>query len=343
MGTAKRAIAEGTAPVMLPVSPLMHGTGFFYTLGNLLLGGRIVCLESRSLDTREVWSAVQEHRVEEMAIVGDAYAKPLLAELDRAEQQGEPYDISSLERLVSSGVIWSPEVKKRLLRAGRMTLRDSIASTEGGPYGLSTVGPDDDVPRGFTLPPNARVVTPDGTDVVPGSGQIGELASSGAMPLGYLDDPERTAAVFRVIDGVRYAVPGDAAMVEADGTLILLGRGTGVINTGGEKVFVEEVEEALLAHPDVDDVVVVGVADERWGAAVTALVQPAAGASPSPESLSEHVRSVLAGYKQPRQVFFVEAIERTMSGKTDRRWASRTAQRLASSEDLDPQHRLGRA
>lgn len=341
--TAKLAMADGAAPVMLPVSPLMHGTGFFYTLGNLLLGGRIVCLESRSLDAREVWSAVQRHRVEEMAIVGDAYAKPLLAELDRAEQQDEAYDITSLRRLVSSGVIWSPEVKKRLQRAGRMTLRDSIASTEGGPYGLSTVGPDDDVvPRGFTLPPNARVVTPDGTDVLPGSGQIGELASSGAMPLGYLDDPERTAAVFRVIDGVRYAVPGDAAMVEADGTLTLLGRGSGVINTGGEKVFVEEVEEALLAHPDVDDVVVVGVPDERWGSQVAALVRPAPGASPTPEELREHVRSVLAGYKQPRQVYFLESIERTMSGKTDRRWASRIAQRLASEADLAHSRRADR-
>jgi acyl-CoA synthetase (AMP-forming)/AMP-acid ligase II len=333
VAAARQAIAEGTAPVMLPVSPLMHGTGFFYTLGNLLLGGRLVCLESRSLDTREVWSAVQEHRVEEMAIVGDAYAKPLLAELDRAEQQHAPYDITSLRRMVSSGVIWSPEVKRRLLRAGRMTLHDSIASTEGGPYGLSTVGPGDGfVPRGFTLPPNARVVTPDGTDVVPGSGQVGELASSGAMPLGYLDDPELTAAVFRVIDGVRYAVPGDAAMVEADGTLLLLGRGSGVINTGGEKVFVEEVEEALLAHPDVDDVVVVGISDERWGAQVTALVRPAPGASPSPQALREHVRSVLAGYKQPRQVFFVDTIEHTLSGKTDRRWASTTAQRLAAQD-----------
>jgi fatty-acyl-CoA synthase len=172
------------------------------------------------------------------------------------------------------------------------------------------------------------------TDVVPGSGQVGELASSGAMPLGYLDDPERTAAVFRIIDGVRYAVPGDAAMVEADGTLILLGRGSGVINTGGEKVFVEEVEEALLAHPDVDEVVVVGISDERWGAQVTALVRAVPGTSPASDALREHVRSVLAGYKQPRQVFFVDIIERTISGKTDRRWATRTAQQMASAESL---------
>lgn len=334
VATARRAIAEGTAPVMLPVSPLMHSTGFFVTIGNLLLGGRIVCLDSHSLNPREAWSAVQKHQVEEMAIVGDAFAKPLLAELDRATQRGEPYDISSLRRMVSAGVTWSPEVKRRLLRAGRMTLRDSIASTEGGPYGLVTVGPGDMVvPRGFTLPPHARVLTPDGVDVVPGSGQVGELASSGALPLGYLDDPEATAAVFRVIDGVRYAVPGDAAMVEADGTLTLLGRGSGVINTGGEKVFAEEVEEVMLAHPDVDDVVVIGVPDEVWGSRVTALVRPTSGTSPSAAALSEHVRSVLAAYKRPRQVFFVETIERTMSGKTDRRWAGSTAQQLASGED----------
>lgn len=330
---AREAVETGTAPVMLPVSPLMHGTGFFMTLGNMLLGGRVVVTRSRSLDPAEVWTAVQEHRVDEMAIVGDAFGRPLLDELEEAVRRGRPYDIGSLGRVVSAGVRWSPEVRRGLLARGRMVLQDSIAATEGGPYGVSLSGPGaGSVPSGFALTPNARVIGPDGADVVPGSGQVGMLASTGALPLGYLDDPERTARVFRRIDGVRYSVPGDAARVEADGTLTLLGRGAGVVNTGGEKVFVEEVEETLLTHPAVEDVVVAGVPSDRWGAEVVALVCAAPGTSPRLQDLADHVGATLAGYKRPRQVFLVDTIRRTASGKTDRRWAGETAQRLATQE-----------
>lgn len=332
VAAAARAVASESAPVMMPVSPLMHGTGFFFSLGNLLLGGQIVCLTGRSLDPAEVWQQVQAHRVHEMAIVGDAFAKPMLAELWEAAGQGRPYDITSLRRIVSSGVLWSVETKKSLLKAGRMTLQDSIASSEGGPYGVSMAGPDpESVSARFVLPPNARVIAADGTDVVPGSGQVGELASSGVLPLGYLNDPELTAAVFRVIDGIRYAVPGDVATLESDGTLTLLGRGSGVINTGGEKVFVEEVEQALLTHPGVDEVVVVGVSDERWGSRVTALVHPAAGQRPTVDELAAHIGATLARYKRPQQVFFVDEIERTASGKPDRRWAQECAGQLAAA------------
>ena len=331
--TARQQVEAGAAPVMLPVSPLMHGTGFFLTLGNLLLGGRVVLMCNRSFDAAEVLSAVQAHGVQEMAIVGDAFARPLLAEMRLAAQRGAPYDISTLERVVSAGVRWSPEVQREMLRQGRMVLQDSIASTEGGPYGLSTVGPGDQPVSGrFTLPPNARVLTADGTDVVPGSGEVGVLASTGALPLGYFEDPKATAEVFRTIDGVRYALPGDAATVESDGTLTLLGRGNSVVNTGGEKVFVEEVEEALLGHPAVDDAVVVGVPSERWGSRVTALVCVAPGTQPTSEELSEHVGRNLAGYKRPREVFLVDAIRRTASGKTDRRWAAGTARDLSAGD-----------
>jgi 3-oxocholest-4-en-26-oate---CoA ligase len=311
----------------------MHGTGFFFTLGNLLLGGRVVLMCNRSFDAAEVLSAVEAHGVQELAIVGDAFARPLLAEMRQASQRDVPYDIGTLQRVVSSGVRWSPEVQRELLRQGRMVLQDSIASTEGGPYGVSTVGPGDQPVSGrFTLPPNARVVTADGTDVVPGSGEVGVLASTGALPLGYFEDPKATDEVFRTIDGVRYAVPGDAATVESDGTLTLLGRGNSVVNTGGEKVFVEEVEEALLGHPEVEDAVVVGVPSELWGSQVTALVCVAAGTHPSPADLSEHVGRTLAGYKRPREVFLVDAIKRTASGKTDRRWAAGTARDLSARD-----------
>jgi 3-oxocholest-4-en-26-oate---CoA ligase len=317
---------------MLPASPLMHGTGFFFSLGNLLRGGRVVTLPQRSLDPAALWTAVQRHRVSELAIVGDAFAVPLLAELDRAAAAGTPYDLTSLRRVVSSGVRWGTETKRRLLEAGRFTLQDSIAATEGGPFGISLCGPDPDtVSSRFTLPPNARVVAPDGRDVVPGSGQVGVLASTGNLPLGYLDDPAATAAVFRTIDGVRYAVPGDAATVEADGTLTLLGRGSGVINTGGEKVFAEEVEQALVDCPGVAEAVVVGVPDERWGSRVAALVVPEPGARLDEAALAEAVGERLAGYKRPRLVTVVPAVERTVSGKVDRRWAAEQARRGAAA------------
>lgn len=336
VAAARDVVGSGTAPVMLPASPLMHGTGFFATLGNLLRGGRIVTLPGRTLDPAALWDAVQRHRVVELAIVGDAFAVPLLAELDRAAAAGRPYDLSSLRRVFSSGVRWTPDVKRRLLRAGRMTLQDSIAATEGGPFGVSLVGPDpDSVTSRFTLPPNARVIGPDGRDVVPGSGEVGTLACTGALPLRYLDAPELTAAVFREIDGVRYAVPGDAATVEADGTLTLLGRGNGVINTGGEKVFAEEVEEVLVEHPGVAEAVVVGVPDERWGSRIAALVVAEAGlgSGPTEDELADHVGRRLAGYKRPRALFFVEQVDRTISGKIDRtRAAERVRQLVAEGE-----------
>jgi fatty-acyl-CoA synthase len=331
VAAAEAAVRDGSSPVVLPASPLMHGTGFFFSVGNLLRGGCVVTLPQRSFDPSALWSAVQEQRVVELAIVGDAFAVPLIAELDRAAAAGEPYDLSSLRRVVSSGVRWSAENKRRLLRAGRFTVQDSIASTEGGPYGVSLAGPDpDSVPEEFTLPPNARVLAPDGTDVVPGSGQVGELASAGALPLGYLDDPELTAAVFRTIDGVRYAVPGDAAALEADGTLRFLGRGSGIINTGGEKVFAEEVEQVLVEHPGVADAVVVGVPDPRWGNQVTALVVPSDGAELTSEELADLVGERLAGYKRPRSISVVAEVQRTASGKIDRRWAQEQAEQLFS-------------
>ncbi|MGY1838762.1 MULTISPECIES: AMP-binding protein [unclassified Modestobacter] len=329
VASAVEAVRTGTAPVVLPGSPLMHGTGFFSAVGNLLRGGCVVTLTDRSLDPAELWRAVERHGVEELAIVGDAFAVPLLAELDRAAAAGRPYDLGSLRRVISSGVRWSPDVKRRLLAAGRMTLQDTIASTEGGPFGISLVGPDpESVSTRFALPDNARVLTPDGRDVVPGSGEVGELASRGALPLGYLGAPELTASVFRVVDGVRYVVPGDAATVEADGTLTLLGRGSGVINTGGEKVFAEEVEEALLSHPMVRDAVVLGVPDDRWGSRVTALVVADPPGDATARTLADHVGSMLAGYKRPRSVLFVETVQRTASGKVDRSWAQQTAREL---------------
>ncbi len=325
-----RALDEiGGTPVVLPMSPLMHGTGLFHGLRTLFGGGTICFCSSRSLDADEVWRTVQQHRVTEMVIVGDAFGRPLVAALAAAEDAGQAYDIGSLRNITSSGVVWSPEVKRQLLRRGAMTLVDNISASEGGPFGSAVASSEEDVLDGrFTLAPVARVLDEHDRDIEPGTGQIGVLASAGPQPVGYLKDPDRTARVWRTIDGVRYAVPGDLASLDADGKLVLLGRGDGVINSGGEKVFPEEVEEALVTHPKVGEAVVVGVPDPRWGQIVVALVAPAdALAEVEDEALTGHVGERLAGYKRPRGIVRVDAIPRTPAGKISRG----TARDLATS------------
>jgi acyl-CoA synthetase (AMP-forming)/AMP-acid ligase II len=327
--TAVGALAErdGT-PVVLPMSPLMHGTGFFHAMRTLLGGGTVCFCTSRSLDGHEVWRAVQEHRITEMVIVGDAFGRPLLTALAEAS-----YDIGSLKKITSSGVIWSVDVKRRLLAAGSMTLVDNISASEGGPFGVAEASSEADLADGrFALAAVARVLDDRDRDVEPGSGQVGVLASAGPQPVGYLHDPERTARIWRVIDGVRYAIPGDLASLDADGKLVLLGRGDGVINTGGEKVFPEEVEQALLAHPAITDAVVFGTPDERWGALVTAMVAPAdALLGFSDDELTAHLEERLARYKHPRRLLRTDTIPRTPAGKLNRALARELASQEATS------------
>jgi fatty-acyl-CoA synthase len=329
VGTAVAALADRDAtPVVLPMSPLMHGTGFFHAMRTMLGGGTVVFCTSRSLDGHEVWRAVQEHRITEMVIVGDAFGRPLLAALAEAS-----YDISSLKKITSSGVIWSVDVKRQLLAAGSMTLVDNISASEGGPFGVAEASSEADLADGrFALAAVARVLDDQDRDVRPGSGQVGVLASAGPQPVGYLHDPERTARTWRVIDGVRYAVPGDLASLDADGKLVLLGRGDGVINTGGEKVFPEEVEQALLAHPAITDAVVFGTPDTRWGALVTAMVAPAeALLGFSDEELTAHLEERLARYKHPRRLLRTDTIPRTPAGKLNRALAREMASQEATT------------
>ena len=314
--------AADPPPTALATPPLMHTTALLKAMGTLLLGGKVVLTSSRSLDAGEVWRLVERERVGDLSIVGDVFARPLLAELERTEAEGRPYRIDSLRRISSAGVTWSAEVKRALLRRGSFTLVDALASTEGGPYAVSQVGPDDDPETArFTLAARARVIDEHGRDVAPGSGETGFLAASGNLPVGYLGDAERSARTWREIDGVRYAVPGDLATVELDGSIRLLGRGSEVVNTGGEKVFVEEVEQAVATLPAVSDVLVVGVPDERFGERVCAVVALAPGAELTEDELAAHVGLTLAGYKRPRQVAFVAEIARTATGKADRAWA----------------------
>ena len=309
-------LAGGPAGVVLPACPLMHGTGALTTMGGMTSGGCVVTLDGRRFDPEELLDTVQAERVNVMAIVGDAFAKPLLAALDASPGR---WDISSLLLVLSSGVMWSEQTKQGLLRhhAG-MILADSFGSSEAVGIGTSVSSAAGTTGTAkFSLGENTRVITDDGRDVAPGSGEIGVVALRGRVPIGYYKDPDKTAATFRVIDGARYSIPGDYATVEADGALHLLGRGSVCINTGGEKVYPEEVEEALKEHPAVADAVVVGVPDDRFGEAICALVEPRSGKDFDEKELIGHVRSRLAAYKAPRRVLAIETVGRAPNGKVD--------------------------
>ncbi|HME72078.1 MAG TPA: acyl-CoA synthetase [Myxococcota bacterium] len=301
---------------LLPGSPLMHGTGLFTSFTALGGGGSVVTLRSRSLEPEELWSTVETRRVQALSIVGDAFAKPMLRAL---ETHPGRWDLRSCVLIVSSGVMWSPEVKRGLLQhLPHAILFDSFGSSEATGFGAELTTKDSEAKVGkFRLGPNCKVFTPDGREVHPGSSEAGFVARSGPIPIGYYKDEKKTAETFRTIDGERWSIPGDWCTVNQDGTLNLLGRGSVCINTGGEKVYPEEIEESLKQHPSVYDAAVVGLPDERWGEAVTALVELRAGAAPTQEELRAHVRERLAPYKAPKSVLFVDSIGRAPSGKVD--------------------------
>ncbi|MEV5412738.1 AMP-binding protein [Thermopolyspora sp. NPDC052614] len=319
-------------PVLMPASPVLHGTGMFAMFGALGVGAEVALLAGASFSAKELWETVVRRRVNEIVIIGDVQCTPMVEELDRAVAAGTPYDLSSLRQVRSAGMRWSAGPKLALLRHADIRCMDVIASSEGGPYGiLTTVRGDDPETSRFMLAPNARVIGEDGRDVVPGSGEVGLLAAPGRMPLGYLGDPDKTAATFRVIDGVRYAMPGDRAILHEDGSLTLLGRASGVINSGGEKIDAEEVEGVLIEHPAVADAVLVGVPHPRWGQTPHAIVVLKQGAAATEEDLIEHVRANLASYKKPTRVLFVDELVRTAAGKADRRWAGEYAKEAAQT------------
>lgn len=299
-----------------PVCPQMHGTGLFTSIGSLAQGGCVVTTNSARFDPQETWQIVQDHRVTSMAIVGDAFAKPLLAEMEASPDR---YDISSLLVMISSGVMWSPEVKQGLLRHNQnLSLVDSFGASEAVGFGTSTTTAEggQGVAK-FVLNERTKVFTEDYREVAPGSGETGFVAKTGGIPSGYYKDPEKSEKTFPVIDGVRYSIPGDWCMVEADGTLTLLGRGSVCINTAGEKVFPEEVEEVLKTHHDVYDALVVGVPDDKWGQAVTAVVQLIDGATLDEASLRKYVRTSLAAYKCPKRILPIDSLGRANNGKAD--------------------------
>ncbi|HET9071582.1 MAG TPA: AMP-binding protein, partial [Acidimicrobiales bacterium] len=320
------------SPRQVPGPPLMHGTGLFTAIAALDSAGCVVLPPSRRFHPEELLDLVEAERVTEVSIVGDAFARPLLAALDAHPGR---WDLSSLWLMVSSGVMWSAEVKAGLLRhVPRLTMVDTLGSSEA--VGIASSRSDGErgtvATAGFQLGPHTRVVDDDGRDVAPGSGRPGLLALRGRGPVGYYKDPEKTARTWRVLDGERWTVPGDVAEVASDGTVRLLGRGSAVINTGGEKVFPEEVEEVLKRHPAVGDAVVVGVPDARFGESVVAVVE--AGRDPVPDEavLVGWVKAHLAGYKAPRRVLVVESVGRAPNGKVDHpRWRREASSRLGSA------------
>lgn len=310
--------------VVLPAPPLMHGTGLYSALGALATGAPVALLPGRSTTGADLLETIRRHGVTELIIVGDAFALRLLDALDEAAAAGRPRAIDTLRRIRSIGAVWSQGVKRRLLAHADIALTDTIAASEGGLYATSTVtrANVDDVGGSFVLAPGARLLDEDFNDIAPGSGKVGLLAAPVVPEAGYEGDPEKTAGAFRDIDGVRYSIPGDMAVLEADGRLRLLGRGSSVINTGGEKVYADEVELVLHEHPAVRDAVVLGVPDPQWGKAVAAVVSLERGADADPEELSAYVGARLAGYKKPRHVVLVPEVQRLNTGKADLRWAA---------------------
>jgi acyl-CoA synthetase (AMP-forming)/AMP-acid ligase II len=305
-------------PRGMPGAPLMHGTGLFNAISTLMIGGSVTTMEGRHFDPVELLDTVERHRINSMAIVGDAFAKPILRALDA---EPDRWDISSLRVIVSSGVIWSKETKDGLLRHNaRLIMVDALGSSEAlGMATNTTTAESSGGTAKFELGPNTRVVTDDGRDVEPGSGELGRVAMRGYTPIGYYKDPDKSAATFQVIDGERYSIPGDWAEVLADGTVKLLGRGSQCINTGGEKVYPEEVEECLKLHPTVHDAAVVGLPDERFGQAIIALVEPDAGRTIDADELIAHVKQHLARYKAPKAIVPIESVGRAVNGKLDYR------------------------
>ncbi|MGV1009585.1 MAG: AMP-binding protein [Dermatophilaceae bacterium] len=317
---------DGRSIACLPGPPLMHGAGMYTSLGSLIAGGRVACLTSRGLDADEMPSTIERQRVDTLSIVGDVFAVPLAEALERAAAAGRPYDLSSLQRILSYGVTWSAESKRRLLAHGDFVCLDLVAASEGGPFAVAETRRGDPVTTArFRLLPGSRIVTDDGRDVAPGSGQIGELAALSDAHIRYLGDDTKTAETFRIIDGERYVVPGDLASVDEDGWVTFHGRGSQIINTGGEKVFAEEVENAVRRHPSIEDAMVVGVPDPRWGHRVAAVVALRPGATLTLEQLREHVGRDLADYKRPSVLVLQPALQRSPSGKADLRWAKRVA------------------
>ena len=321
------AQANNALTVSMPACPLMHGTGMW--LGAFLpmfSGGAVVTISDLGLNPKNVWQEVEKHKINSLVIVGDAFAKPLLDELKNAKENSNPYQISSLRAMISSGVMWSSEIKDGLLAMHDMTLFDAMGSTEGG---MGSSVSNREIPAKtakFALNPGVIVLSDDGKEVEPGSDTMGKIGTSGLVPEGYFKDEKKSAETFKEINGVRYSFPGDYATINADGTINLLGRGSNCINTAGEKVYPEEVEEAIKKHPNVYDCLVVGLQDDKYGQRVVAIASLEENSALEEGELIDFTREQLSGYKLPKQILFVEEVMRAPNGKANYKWAKNEAQ-----------------
>jgi acyl-CoA synthetase (AMP-forming)/AMP-acid ligase II len=318
----EKGLAAGGQLSFLPIAPLMHGASQWAVMGQSFVGNRIMLVPR--FEPHEVWALIEHEKVNMVMITGDAMGKPLIEALD---EPGVSYDLSSLIGITSTAALFSPAVKDSFFaRFPNLVMTDAVGSSEGGNNGVSMIKPG-----GTAMKSGPTVSSTKGTvvfdenlePVKPGSGVIGKIARSGDIPIGYYNDPVKSAEVFIEVDGKKFVMPGDFATVEADGSVTLLGRGSICINSGGEKIFPEEVEAVVRSHPDVMDAIVVGAPDERFGQRVAAIVEPRRGRNaPSLEAVQEHCRSHIAGYKVPRQLHVVDKIERSPSGKPDYPWAN---------------------
>ena len=324
----KSLASQGASPRCIPACPLMHGTGMW--VGVVIpqgLGGAAILFDNHSFDADKLLHLIETEKVHEIVIVGDVFAKPLAAALDKAQAAGQPYDTSSMKMVNSSGVMFSIEAKRHILEHMDVTIFDSMGSTEGS-IGVSVGSRDTmktDQTARFRLAPTSRVMTEDGRVIKPGSGESGLLCNGGMVPIGYYKDEAKSAATFRVFGGVRYSVPGDYAILEEDGTITLLGRGSTCINSGGEKIFPEEVEEAIKSYEAVYDCLVVGVPNDKFGQAVTAVMSSSGEAAINSEKLKKHVRRLLADYKAPRHYVVTDSVPRADNGKADYKTAKSIA------------------
>ncbi|BBX63684.1 long-chain-fatty-acid--CoA/3-oxocholest-4-en-26-o ate--CoA ligase [Mycobacterium saskatchewanense] len=313
-----RAAAANPPMIRYPIPPMIHGATQSATWMSIFSGQTTVL--APEFDAEQVWRTIHEHKVNLLFFTGDAMARPLLDALDTDHD----YDLSSLFLLASTAALFSPSIKEKLLELlPNRVITDSIGSSETGFGGTSIVAKDAPHAGGPRVSIDHRTVVLDeeGNEVQPGSGVRGLIAKKGNIPVGYYKDEKKTAETFKTFNGVRYAIPGDYALVEEDGTVTMLGRGSVSINSGGEKIYPEEVEAALKGHPDVFDALVVGVPDPRYGQHVAAVVAPRPGARPTLAELDRFVRSEIAGYKVPRSLWIVDEVKRSPAGKPDYRWA----------------------
>jgi acyl-CoA synthetase (AMP-forming)/AMP-acid ligase II len=319
---------------MFPVAPLIHGAAQLATFIGLLTGDRVVLLPKFSGEG--VVGMIADEKVNTMSIVGDAMARPIVEALEAnaALPENERLDVSSLFVVSSAGAIFTTPVKDRMkAQLPNTLLLDNYGSTETGYQGTGNESERSSFGAGLAFNLNDRsVVLDDDHNVVqPGSGVMGHVALRRHVPVGYYNDPEKSAKTFVQIDGERYSITGDLATVEADGTIKVFGRGSQCINTGGEKVFIEEVENALRDHPAVADAVVVGIPDERFGERVASLVELEPGVTATTDDIDAHTRTKVAGYKVPRDIFFVDAVFRGPNGKADYKLSKQIATDLANA------------